>query len=155
LDLVWQALLLPVSKAVNTPAPSIHPVESRGWGTCAMRLRRAFPLVVALAVLPLGPAAAQLGGIPESPGVSPGAGSPFGQAPRQPPPTMVKGLEEHSATCGVPAEVIRQVKAQHGRASQMAAQVCMVVVQGTPPRLYAPAPQCAEKALVPGVPCVD
>src|SRR5262249_53425324 len=32
---------------------------------------------------------------------------------------MLKGLEEHSATCGVPAEVLKQVKAGHSKASQM------------------------------------
>ena len=37
---------------------------------------------------------------------------------------MIKGLEEHGATCGAPPEVIKQVKAGHSRASQMAKQVC-------------------------------
>jgi hypothetical protein len=37
---------------------------------------------------------------------------------------MIEGLEENSATCGVPAEVIRQVKFAHDKASQMGKQVC-------------------------------
>jgi hypothetical protein len=53
-----------------------------------MPLSRAVPIVLALAVVPLGPAAAQFGGMPGmpgSPGMSPGMpGSPFG-APQQPP----------------------------------------------------------------------
>ena len=46
---------------------------------------------------------------------------------------MVKGLEEHSATCGVPADVIKQVKASHGKASQMGKQVCDSAAQGPRP----------------------
>ena len=116
-----------------------------------MTLSRALPLVLVLAVLPLGPAAAQFGGMPGmpgSPGMSPGMpGGQFGAAPPQPPPAcqqlltyrdetqkhgqalqaasqkkappeelcklfkaflaaetkMVKGLEDHGATCGVHA----------------------------------------------------
>ena len=67
---------------------------------------------------------------------------------------MLEGLEAQKATCGVPANVIDQVKAQHGKASQMADRVCAEAVPGTPLRFYAPAPQCAEKTLKPGVPCV-
>jgi hypothetical protein len=37
---------------------------------------------------------------------------------------MLKGLEENSATCGVPAEVITQVKTSHAKYSQMGKQVC-------------------------------
>src|SRR5258708_21396916 len=36
---------------------------------------------------------------------------------------MLKGLEEHSATCGVPPEVLKQVKAGHSKASQMSKQI--------------------------------
>jgi len=43
---------------------------------------------------------------------------------------MIKGLEELSATCGVPAEVITQVKASHGKASQMGKQICDEAAQG-------------------------
>jgi len=49
---------------------------------------------------------------------------------------MVKGLEEHSATCGVPPEVIKQVKTGHGKAAQMGKQVCEAAAQG--PRQAAP-----------------
>jgi len=139
---------------------------------------RVLPVVLVLAALPLGPVAAQFGGMPGmpgSPGMSPGAGSPFGQAPQQGPPPgcqqlitfrdetqkhgqalsvagqkkappeeicklfkvflaaeskMVKGLEELSATCGVPPDAIKQVRAQHSKASQMAKQVCDVAAQG-------------------------
>src|SRR5215831_14152726 len=117
-------------------------VESGGRGNTVMTLSRALPLALALAVMPLWPAAAQFGDMPGMPG---GAFS----APQAPPPAcqqllsnrdevakhgqalqaagqkkappdeicklfktflavegkMLKGLEEHSATCGVPAEV--------------------------------------------------
>src|SRR5258708_35657223 len=43
---------------------------------------------------------------------------------------MLKGLEEHSATCGVPPEVLKQVKAGHSKASQMSKQICDVPPQG-------------------------
>ena len=49
---------------------------------------------------------------------------------------MVKGLEEHSATCGVPAEVLKQVKAGHTKASQMGKQICDAAAQG--PRTAGP-----------------
>jgi hypothetical protein len=145
-----------------------------------MTLSRALPLVLVLAVVPLGPAAAQFGGMPGmpgSPGMSPGMpGGAFG-APQQPPPAcqqlvstrdevakhgqalqvagqkkappeelcklfkvflaaegkMVKGLEENSSTCGVPPDVVKQVKASHGKASQMGKQVCEVAAQGARP----------------------
>jgi hypothetical protein len=145
---------------------------------------RVLPLVLALAALPLGPAAAQFGGMPGMPGspgmpgMGPGMGSPFEQqAPRQPPPAcmqllanrdetqkhgqalqaagqkkappeeicklfkaflavetkMLKGLEANSATCGVPPEALKQVKAQHNKAEQAAKQVCEVAAQGPRP----------------------
>src|SRR5262249_32425671 len=37
---------------------------------------------------------------------------------------MVKGLEENSATCRVPLDMIKQVKEQHNRAARMGEQVC-------------------------------
>src|SRR5215831_19666385 len=137
-----------------------------------MTLSRALPLTLALAVVPLWPAAAQFGDMPGMPGSSGGMspampGGAF-SAPQEPPPAcqqllssrddvtkhgqalqaagqkkvppeelcklfkvflsaedkMLKGLEEHSATCGVPAEVLKQVKAGHSKASQMGKQIC-------------------------------
>ena len=49
---------------------------------------------------------------------------------------MLKGLEEHRATCGVPPETIRQVDAGHGKASQMGKQICELV------RRLVPGPDC-------------
>src|SRR5262249_21980151 len=39
---------------------------------------------------------------------------------------MIKGMEELSATCGVPPDVIKAVRENHGKASQMGKQVCDV-----------------------------
>jgi hypothetical protein len=44
---------------------------------------------------------------------------------------MLKTLEERKATCGVSNEVIKQVKEGHGKASNVAKQVCEVA-QGQP-----------------------
>jgi hypothetical protein len=46
---------------------------------------------------------------------------------------LVKGLEENSATCGVPDNVIKQVKAGHAKASQTGKQICEVAAQGPRP----------------------
>jgi hypothetical protein len=46
---------------------------------------------------------------------------------------LMKGLEDNSAQCGVPAEVIKQVKAGHSRASQIGKQICDVAAQGGRP----------------------
>jgi hypothetical protein len=46
---------------------------------------------------------------------------------------MLKGLEEHRATCGVPAEVIKQVQAGHNKATQMSKRVCDSAAQGPRP----------------------
>ena len=46
---------------------------------------------------------------------------------------MVKGLEQNSALCGVPPDVIKQVKAQHNKAEEMAKRVCEVAAQGARP----------------------
>ncbi len=142
-----------------------------GPGEIAMTISRVLPLVLAFAVLPLVPAAAQFGGMPGMPG-SPGmpgapgmSGSPFGAAPARasarlsaaPGPAgrdfqawsdaagrrqeegrarracklfkvflasetkMITGLEEHRATCGVPVDIIKQVKASHGKSAQVRA----------------------------------
>ena len=37
---------------------------------------------------------------------------------------MMKGLQEHSATCGVPSEVLKQVQDGHGKASEVSKKVC-------------------------------
>jgi hypothetical protein len=46
---------------------------------------------------------------------------------------MVKGLEENSATCGVPSEVLKQVKVSHNKASEVGKQVCDAAAQGPRP----------------------
>jgi hypothetical protein len=46
---------------------------------------------------------------------------------------MIKGLEEHRATCGVPPEVIKQVQAGHNKATQMGKRVCDAAAQGPRP----------------------
>jgi hypothetical protein len=145
-----------------------------------MIFSRALPWVLALAVLPLAPAAAQFGGMPGmpgSPGMSPGMpGAGFG-APQEPPAAcqqlrtyrdetakhgqalhnagqkkvpaeelcklfkvflaaegkMVKGLEDNSATCGVPPEVLKQVKVSHSKAADVAKQVCDAAAAGPRP----------------------
>lgn len=51
---------------------------------------------------------------------------------------MLEGLEENSATCGVPAEVITQVKTSHAKYSQMGKQVCEVAMPGPRPPLFGP-----------------
>jgi len=43
---------------------------------------------------------------------------------------MIKSLEQQSATCGVPAETIKQVKAQHTQASATGKQVCDAAARG-------------------------
>jgi len=150
-----------------------------------MRLSRALPLALALATLPLWPAAGQFGGmpgLPGSPGMSPapgaGAGMPGGAfTPAQPPPgcqqllaardevgkhgqalqtagqkkappeelcklfkaflsaetKMIKSLQENSATCGVPPDVLKQVKDGHGKASEVGKKVCDAAAMGARP----------------------
>jgi hypothetical protein len=43
---------------------------------------------------------------------------------------MIKGLEENAAACGVPPDTIKQVKAAHAQASQVAKNVCDAAAQG-------------------------
>jgi len=59
---------------------------------------------------------------------------------------MIEGLEENSATCGVPAEVISQVKFAHEKATQMGKHVC----DATDPRWHRP---WCFYTLVPGLSC--
>ena len=51
---------------------------------------------------------------------------------------MLKGLEENSATCGVPAGVITQVRTSHAKYSQIGKQVCEAAMLGPQPVLFAP-----------------
>jgi hypothetical protein len=46
---------------------------------------------------------------------------------------FVKGLEDNSVTCGVPPDVIKQVKLGHSKASQTAKNVCDAAAQGPRP----------------------
>ena len=46
---------------------------------------------------------------------------------------MIKGLQEHSALCGVPADVIKNLKAQHAQASKVGKNVCDAAAQGPRP----------------------
>lgn len=46
---------------------------------------------------------------------------------------MIKAVDEHSATCGVPANVSKQMKAGHTRTEQIAKQVCDVAAMGPRP----------------------
>jgi hypothetical protein len=45
---------------------------------------------------------------------------------------MIKGLEQNSSTCGVPPEVIKQLKSQHAQAGQTGKQVCDAATRGPP-----------------------
>jgi hypothetical protein len=81
---------------------------------------------------------------------------------------LVMALEESYATCGLPADVPKQVKAQNTKASEMGKNICEMAAQGPRPLLFdgltptgrpqrfdAPVPHCADKSLQPGIPCVD
>lgn len=46
---------------------------------------------------------------------------------------FIKGIEEHGRTCGVPPDVLKQVKDSHAKASQIGKQVCEAAVQGPRP----------------------
>jgi hypothetical protein len=46
---------------------------------------------------------------------------------------MVKGLEQNSSTCGVPPDVLKQVKASHEKAAQVGKSVCDAAAQGPRP----------------------
>jgi hypothetical protein len=46
---------------------------------------------------------------------------------------FLKALEQNSATCGVPAELIKQAKLGHGKASETAKHVCDAAAQGPKP----------------------
>ena len=42
-------------------------------------------------------------------------------------------LQENSATCGVPSEVLKQVKGEHGKATEVGKKVCDAAAQGPRP----------------------
>src|SRR5262249_62257408 len=93
--------------------------DSGGWGKPFSTLGGALPLALALAVMPLGPTAAQLGdmpGVPGSRGMSPSPGMPPGMpggafsAPQAPPPACQQLLSN------------RDEVAKHGQALQAAGQ---------------------------------
>jgi hypothetical protein len=46
---------------------------------------------------------------------------------------MLKGLEQNAATCGVPPEVLKQVKASHEKATQVGKNICDAAAQGPRP----------------------
>jgi hypothetical protein len=46
---------------------------------------------------------------------------------------FIKGIEENGRTCGVPPDVLKQVKDTHGKAAQIGKQVCEAAAQGARP----------------------
>ncbi len=46
---------------------------------------------------------------------------------------LIKGIEDNATLCGVPAEVPKQLKAEHSRAGQVGKQVCDAAAQGPRP----------------------
>jgi hypothetical protein len=46
---------------------------------------------------------------------------------------FIKGLEEHTATCGVPPDIIKQIKGQHAKASETGKKICEAAAQGPRP----------------------
>jgi hypothetical protein len=46
---------------------------------------------------------------------------------------MLKGLEQNATTCGVPPEVLKQVKASHEKAAQVGKNICDAAAQGPRP----------------------
>lgn len=46
---------------------------------------------------------------------------------------FMKGLEENTALCGVPADVIKQVRLGHTKASETAKRICDMAAQGPQP----------------------
>jgi hypothetical protein len=46
---------------------------------------------------------------------------------------MIKGLKDNASTCGVPAEVLKNVAAAHGKASEMGKHICDAAAQGPRP----------------------
>ena len=46
---------------------------------------------------------------------------------------FLQGIEENARTCGVPPEVLKQVKESHAKASQIGKEVCEAAAQGPRP----------------------
>lgn len=46
---------------------------------------------------------------------------------------FVKGIEEHGRTCGVPPELLKQVKESHTKASQTGKELCEAAARGSQP----------------------
>jgi hypothetical protein len=46
---------------------------------------------------------------------------------------FIKGLEDNSTACGVPADVIKSLRAAHGKASEVGKSVCDAAAQGPRP----------------------
>jgi hypothetical protein len=46
---------------------------------------------------------------------------------------FIKGIEENSRICGIPPDVLKQVKDGHSKASQIGKQVCDAAAQGPRP----------------------
>jgi len=43
---------------------------------------------------------------------------------------FMKGIEDHARTCGVPPDLLKQVKEGHAKAAQIGARVCEAAAQG-------------------------
>ena len=46
---------------------------------------------------------------------------------------FIKGLEDNTAACGVPADVIKSIKTAHGKASEVGKSICDAAAQGPRP----------------------
>jgi hypothetical protein len=46
---------------------------------------------------------------------------------------MIRGLDQHATTCGVPENVIKQLKTQHAQAEKSSVQVCEAAARGPAP----------------------
>ena len=134
-----------------------------------MTLGWAFPIAFALAVLAHFPAAAQ-SGIPGAAGACQQLTSDRDEASRHgralqaagrrkasphevcelfdaflaAETRMIKSLEELSATCGVPGEVLKAVKENHGKATQIGKQICELASGNFPSRRERPFPGPCE-----------
>jgi hypothetical protein len=147
-----------------------------------MAVRRMLPLVLVLAALPVQPAPGQSLGAAQPPDPPPAcrhlltirdevqtnanALRTAGQTKAGPEEAcklfkaflaseakMIKGLEDHSALCGVPPGVITQVKAQHVQAEKHGKRLCEAAQRPRPPGPGDALPWCFA-TLRPGLSCV-